>query len=55
MAEQPVSRFQTRLPLILAATLAAGMFIGQQLPRYGRHVQPEISPLAAAIVLLTKY
>jgi carboxyl-terminal processing protease len=40
MAEQPVSQFQIRLPLILAATLAAGMFIGQQLPRYGRHVQP---------------
>jgi carboxyl-terminal processing protease len=40
MAEQPVSRLQIRLPLILAATLAAGMFIGQQLPRYGRHIQP---------------
>lgn len=28
------SKFQVRLPLIFAATLAAGMFIGQQLPHY---------------------
>jgi carboxyl-terminal processing protease len=33
MEDQTTSRFQVRLPLVLAATLAAGMFIGQQLPR----------------------
>ncbi|MCC6282147.1 MAG: PDZ domain-containing protein [Saprospiraceae bacterium] len=31
-------RWQTRLPLLLAATLAVGMFIGQQLPRYDKDV-----------------
>lgn len=35
MSEQAQpSKFNIRLPLILAATLAAGMFIGQQLPHY---------------------
>ncbi len=29
---------QTRLPLLLAAVLALGMFIGQQLPRYDGHI-----------------
>ncbi|HND88049.1 MAG TPA: S41 family peptidase, partial [Saprospiraceae bacterium] len=41
MSEQtpaPTS-FQVRLPLLLAATLAVGMFIGQQLPRYDRHLR----------------
>ena len=38
MSDQPNnSGFQTRLPLILALTLAAGMFIGQQLPRTNAH------------------
>lgn len=31
--------FQIRLPLLLAATLAVGMFIGQKLPRYDAHVR----------------
>ena len=31
------SKLQTRLPLLLAATLAAGMFIGQKLPHYDRN------------------
>jgi carboxyl-terminal processing protease len=35
--QQP--RFQTRLPLLLALTLAAGMFIGQQLPHYDRNIR----------------
>lgn len=40
MSEQPApSKFQIRLPLLLALTLAAGMFIGQQLPRANAHVQ----------------
>lgn len=40
MSEQPApSKFQIRLPLLLALTLAAGMFIGQQLPRTNAHVQ----------------
>lgn len=40
MTEQPSSsKFQVRLPLILAVTLAAGMFIGQQLPRYDQNLR----------------
>jgi len=33
------SKFQVRLPLILAATLAAGMFIGLQLPRSDKNLR----------------
>ncbi|MCC7246254.1 MAG: S41 family peptidase [Saprospiraceae bacterium] len=33
------SGFQIRLPLILAATLALGMFLGQKLPHYDKHFQ----------------
>jgi carboxyl-terminal processing protease len=36
MSDQAPKSFQIRLPLILAATLAAGMFIGQQLPHADR-------------------
>jgi carboxyl-terminal processing protease len=39
MTEQTSSAAQIRLPLILAAVLAAGMFIGQQLPHSGRHTR----------------
>lgn len=38
MTEQPVPKVQFRLPLLLAAVLAIGMFIGQQLPRYENHL-----------------
>lgn len=31
-------KFQTRLPLLLAATLAIGMIIGQQLPHYDKNL-----------------
>lgn len=31
-------KLQTRLPLLLAAALAVGMFIGQQLPHYDRNI-----------------
>jgi carboxyl-terminal processing protease len=34
-------KLQTRLPLLLAATLALGMFIGQQLPHYDRNFRLE--------------
>lgn len=37
--QQP--KFQTRLPLLLAATLALGMLIGQQLPHYDRNFRLE--------------
>lgn len=40
--ENPVKqgkKFETRLPLILAATLALGMFIGQKLPHYDQLVR----------------
>lgn len=36
MTAPPVSKFEIRLPLILALTLAAGMFIGQKLPHHER-------------------
>ncbi len=38
MTEQPAPKVQVRLPLLLAAVLAVGMFIGQQLPRYENHL-----------------
>ncbi len=34
-------KLQTRLPLLLAAALAVGMFIGQQLPHYDRNFRLE--------------
>jgi carboxyl-terminal processing protease len=37
MNVQPSSKFEIRLPLLLALTLAAGMFIGQKLPHYESH------------------
>ena len=39
MNEQRTTTFQTRLPLILAVTLAIGMLIGQQLPHYGQNIR----------------
>jgi carboxyl-terminal processing protease len=36
MSDTP--KVQVRLPLLLAAVLAGGMFIGQQLPRYENHL-----------------
>jgi len=36
-------KLQTRLPLLLAATLAVGMFIGQKLPHYDRNFSLESS------------
>ncbi|MBK9336875.1 MAG: S41 family peptidase [Lewinellaceae bacterium] len=36
MSDTP--KVQARLPLLLAAVLAVGMFIGQQLPRYENHL-----------------
>ena len=37
MTEQATPKLQVRLPLILAIVMAAGMFIGQQLPRYDQN------------------
>jgi carboxyl-terminal processing protease len=37
MSEPTSSKFEIRLPLLLACTLALGMFIGQKLPHYDRH------------------
>ena len=34
-----MSNKETRLPLILAATLAVDMFIGQQLPHYDQNIR----------------
>ncbi|HOY06007.1 MAG TPA: S41 family peptidase [Saprospiraceae bacterium] len=36
MQEEKSTKWQVRLPLMLAVTLTVGMFIGQQLPRYDR-------------------
>jgi len=41
-------KLQTRLPLILAATLAVGMFIGQKLPHYDRNFSLESRTSAKA-------
>ncbi len=38
MQEEKSDQWQVRWPLLLAATLAVGMFIGQQLPRYDRNL-----------------
>ncbi|MEQ1746194.1 MAG: S41 family peptidase [Saprospiraceae bacterium] len=38
MTDQPTPQSHIRLPLLLAIVLAAGMFIGQQLPRYENHL-----------------
>lgn len=37
MSEPTSSKFEIRLPLLLACTLALGMFIGQKLPHADRH------------------
>lgn len=43
MSEQPSnSKNNIRLPLLLALTLAVGMFIGQQLPRSSRHFKSDL-------------
>jgi carboxyl-terminal processing protease len=43
MSEQPSnSQNNIRLPLLLALTLAVGMFIGQQLPRSSRHFKSDL-------------
>ncbi|MBK6930790.1 MAG: PDZ domain-containing protein [Saprospirales bacterium] len=39
MTEQPSPKVHVRLPILFAAVLAAGMFIGQQLPRYDHHAR----------------
>jgi carboxyl-terminal processing protease len=61
MTEQqtPPSRFQIRLPLILAITLAAGMFIGQQLPHYDKNVRflpgSKAGPVAGTLDEILRY
>ena len=39
MTEQHTSKFQIRLPMIMAAILAIGMFIGRQLPHYDENIR----------------
>jgi carboxyl-terminal processing protease len=57
--EQKPSKFQVRLPLILAATLAAGMFIGQQLPRYDQNIRflpgGQAGPVAGTLDEILRY
>lgn len=60
MTEQQMpSKFQVRLPLILAVTLAVGMFIGQQLPRYETNARfiPEskAGPVAGTLDEILRY
>lgn len=56
--KQP-SSFQVRLPLILAATLAAGMFIGQQLPHYETNARflpgGQAGPVAGTLDEILRY
>jgi carboxyl-terminal processing protease len=58
MQKQP-SKFQVRLPLILAATLAAGMFIGQQLPHYDANARflrgSQAGPVAGTLDEILRY
>jgi len=48
---------KTRLPLLLAATLAVGMFIGQQLPHYDRNfsLQPRSMPGSGTLDEVLRY
>lgn len=57
--QQTPSKLQIRLPLILAVTLAAGMFIGQQLPRYGANARfipgGQAGPVAGTLDEILRY
>ncbi len=52
MSEQPSnSKNNIRLPLLLALTLAVGMFIGQQLPRSSRHFKSNLEQTNSGSVM----
>jgi carboxyl-terminal processing protease len=53
--QQP--KLQTRLPLLLALTLAVGMFIGQQLPHYDRSIRfaPGAASASGALDEILRY
>ncbi len=57
--QQAPSGWQVRLPLILAVTLAAGMFIGQQLPRFDQNVRllsgSQAGPVAGTFDEILRY
>lgn len=57
--QQRPSGFQVRLPLILAATLAAGMFIGQRLPRFDSNISflngSQAGPVAGTLDEILRY
>lgn len=57
MHNETGSKPQTRLPLLLAATLAIGMFIGQQLPHYDRSfsLQPRSMPGSGTLDEILRY
>lgn len=59
MTEQQPSTFQIRLPLIMAAILAAGMFIGQQLPHFDDNVRfvpgNQVGPVAGTLDEIVRY
>lgn len=58
MTEQEQSpKLQTRLPILLALALAAGMFIGQKLPRYDRdfQLQPRSRQAGGALEEILRY
>ncbi|MCB0545035.1 MAG: PDZ domain-containing protein, partial [Saprospiraceae bacterium] len=59
MTEQNNTRFQIRLPIILAVTLAVGMFIGQQLPHFDKQIRlaPAYQPggIASSIDEILRY
>lgn len=55
--EKQSPKLQTRLPLLLAATLAIGMFIGQKLPHYDRNfsLEPRSSAVSGTLEEILRY
>lgn len=60
MTEPSSSKFQVRLPLLLAAVLAVGMFIGQQLPHFDHNIRflsgrSQAGPIAGTLDEILRY
>lgn len=60
MDQTPPSKFQIRLPLMLALVLAAGMFIGQQLPHFDNNIRlltgrSQAGPIAGTLDEILRY
>ncbi|MBL7803702.1 MAG: S41 family peptidase [Saprospiraceae bacterium] len=60
MNDPSPSKFQIRLPLLLALVLTAGMFIGQQLPHFDSHIRllsgrSQAGPIAGTLDEILRY